>query len=123
MYLSIKFLLLFSETHNCTDFVYFVCSKLLYVLGVQISHHLVWNGYTKRVKETDLYVQTLDIKLLQNKYSKYYSENGIISDMKLNFESLAVSLRTTRFNTQKFYMVLALHSVFRTYLRTDSVHH
>jgi len=28
--------------------------------------------------------------------------------INLTFESLAVSLRTTRFNIQKFYMVLAL---------------
>jgi len=38
-----------------------------------------------------------------------------------------VSLRTARFNIKKFYMVLALRSVFCTDLRTDSdfffVHH
>jgi hypothetical protein len=38
----------------------------------------------------------------------------------LNFQSLAVSLRTTRFNIQKFYMVLALSLVFCADLRTDS---
>ena len=36
------------------------------------------------------------------------------------FYILAVSLLTTRFNIQKFYMVLALRSVFCTDLRTDS---
>ena len=45
----------------------------------------------------------------------------------LTFKSLAVSLRTTRFNTQKFYMVLALLWVFCADLRKDSdfcfVHH
>jgi len=38
----------------------------------------------------------------------------------LTFESLAVSLRTTTFNIQKFYMVFALRWVFCTDLRTDS---
>jgi len=38
----------------------------------------------------------------------------------LTFQSLAVSLRTTKFNVQKFYVVLALRSVFCTDLRTDS---
>ena len=41
--------------------------------------------------------------------------------------SLAVSLLTTRFNIQKFYMVLALRSVFCADLRTGSglccIHH
>jgi len=36
------------------------------------------------------------------------------------FQSLAVSLRTTRFNIPKFYTVLALRSVFCTDFRTDS---
>jgi hypothetical protein len=44
----------------------------------------------------------------------------IIIIITLTFQSLAVSLRTTRFNTQKFYMVLALRWVFCTDLRTDS---
>jgi len=38
----------------------------------------------------------------------------------LTFQSLAVSLLTTRFNIKKFCMVLALHSVFCADLRTDS---
>ena len=38
----------------------------------------------------------------------------------LTFQSLAVSLRTARFNIQKFYMVLALRSLFCTDLRPDS---
>jgi hypothetical protein len=38
----------------------------------------------------------------------------------LTFKSLAVALRTARFNIKKFYMVLALFSVFGTDLRTDS---
>ena len=38
----------------------------------------------------------------------------------LTFQSLAVSLRTTRFNIQKFYMALALRCVFCTNIRTDS---
>ena len=36
------------------------------------------------------------------------------------FKSLVVSLFTTRYNIQKFYMVLALRSVFCTDLRPDS---
>jgi hypothetical protein len=36
------------------------------------------------------------------------------------FESLSVSLPTTTPNIQKFYMALALRSVFCTVLRTDS---
>jgi len=35
-------------------------------------------------------------------------------------QSLAVSLRTSRFNIQQFYMVLSLRWVFCTDLRTDS---
>jgi hypothetical protein len=38
----------------------------------------------------------------------------------LTFQILAVSLRTARFNIQKFYMVLSLLPVFCTDLRTDS---
>ena len=38
----------------------------------------------------------------------------------LTFQSLAVSLRTTRFNIKKFYTVLASRWVFCTELRTDS---
>ena len=38
----------------------------------------------------------------------------------LNFKILAVSLRTTRFNIQKFYIALALRLVFCTDIRTDS---
>jgi hypothetical protein len=45
----------------------------------------------------------------------------------LTFWSLAVFLRSTRFNIQKLYMVLALRSVFCRDLRTDSdfcfIHH
>jgi len=49
------------------------------------------------------------------------------SNFHSTFQTLAFSLRTTRFNIQKFYMVLALRSVFCTDLRTDShfcfIHH
>ena len=38
----------------------------------------------------------------------------------LSFKSLSVSLRTVRFNIQKFYMVLALCWVFCADIRTDS---
>jgi hypothetical protein len=38
---------------------------------------------------------------------------------QLTFKSLAVSLPTTRFNIQKFYMVLVLRWVFCTDLRTQ----
>ena len=45
----------------------------------------------------------------------------------LTFQPLAVSLRIIRFNIQKFYMVLALRSVFCSDIGTDSdfcfVHH
>jgi hypothetical protein len=42
-------------------------------------------------------------------------------ELHLTFESLAVSLRTTRFNIKKFCMVLALRWVFLCmYLGTDS---
>ena len=45
----------------------------------------------------------------------------------LTFWTLAVSLRTTRFNIQKFYMVLALRLLFCTDIRTHSdfcfIHH
>ena len=46
----------------------------------------------------------------------WFQSDGAI----LAFQSLAVSLRTTRSNTQKFKMVLALRSVFCTDLRTNS---
>ena len=39
---------------------------------------------------------------------------------RLTFQSLVASLRTTRINFQKFYMVLALRWVFCTDLRTNS---
>jgi len=44
----------------------------------------------------------------------------IMNYESLTFYSLAVTLRTTRFNIQKFYTVLALRSVFCTDLRTES---
>ena len=50
-------------------------------------------------------------------YIKVLHENF---QAKLTFQSLAVSLRTTRFNIQKFYMALALRWVFCTDIRTDS---
>jgi len=40
--------------------------------------------------------------------------------LSLTFASLAVSIRTTRFNIQKFYMVFSLLWMFRTDLRIDS---
>jgi hypothetical protein len=39
----------------------------------------------------------------------------------LTFQSLAVSLRTTRFNFQKFYMVHALSWMFCTDIRTNAI--
>ena len=45
----------------------------------------------------------------------------------LTFKSLAITLCTTRFNIQKFYITLALRWVFCTDIRTDSdfcfIHH
>jgi hypothetical protein len=45
----------------------------------------------------------------------------------LTFQSLAISVRSTRFNIQKFYMMLALRWVFCADLRTNSdfcfIHH
>jgi hypothetical protein len=38
----------------------------------------------------------------------------------LTFKCLAVSLRTARFNIQKFYIMFALRLLFCTVLRTDS---
>jgi hypothetical protein len=38
-----------------------------------------------------------------------YMEFKLAKFLQLTFKSLAVSLRTTRFNIQNFYMVLALH--------------
>jgi len=54
----------------------------------------------------------------RNKFCIHVS--SIVSFRALTFSSLAVSLRTTRFNIQKFYMVLALRLVFCLDLRTDS---
>ena len=42
------------------------------------------------------------------------------SKTPLTFKSLAVSLRTTRFNIQKFYMALALRLVLYMDIRTTS---
>jgi hypothetical protein len=57
----------------------------------------------------------------RRKRRKKKKRRDTVNSYKLTFQSLAVSLRTTRFNIQKFYMVLALRSVFCTDLRTDSV--
>ena len=50
-----------------------------------------------------------------------------IYNLMLTFQSLAVSLRTTRFNIKKFYIVLAWLWVFCTDLRANSefcfIHH
>jgi len=40
------------------------------------------------------------------------NKNLIILFIPLTFQSLAVSLRTARFNIQKFYMVLALSVLY-----------
>jgi hypothetical protein len=48
------------------------------------------------------------------------STASILQSYLLAFQSLAVSLRTTRFNIQQFYVVPALLWVFGTDLRTDS---
>ena len=44
----------------------------------------------------------------------------MLADKGLIFESLSISLRTTRYNIQKFYMVLALRWGFCMDLRTNS---
>jgi hypothetical protein len=38
----------------------------------------------------------------------YFSKTDVKVLIRLTFQSLAVSLRTTKVNIQKFYMVLAL---------------
>jgi hypothetical protein len=48
------------------------------------------------------------------------SSDFCATQCKLTFKSLAVSLRTTRFNIKKSYMVLALRRVFCTDLRTGN---
>jgi hypothetical protein len=56
-------------------------------------------------------------------YPSSYVTDRFSSGMRrqvLTFKILAVSLLTTRFNIQKFYMVLALRWVFCTDLGTDS---
>ena len=45
---------------------------------------------------------------------------NISDSTKSTFKSLAVSLRTTRFNIQKFYMALALRLVLCMDIRTTS---
>ena len=71
-----------------------------------------WKGCTE--KNTDIYGVRL----------RKFPEG---STAMLNFQSLTVSLCTTRFNIKEFYMVLALGSMFCTDLRTDSdlcfIHH
>ena len=55
-------------------------------------------------------------------YEPRPSESWFPSDgaLTIKLQRLAVSLRTTRFNMQKLYTVLALCSVFCTDLRTNS---
>jgi len=50
------------------------------------------------------------------------SDNDYIHRIRyiLSFQSIAVSLRTTSFNIQNFYMVLAVRWVFCTDPRTDN---
>jgi len=55
-------------------------------------------------------------RIFMNLIPKIFKET---SRTILNFKTLAVSLRTTRFNIQKFYMVLTLRCVFCTVLRTN----
>ena len=55
--------------------------------------------------------------LLQNNSSP---KNKIIINCDLDLLKPAVTLRSTRFNIQKFYMALALPLVFCTDIRTDS---
>ena len=49
-------------------------------------------------------IQT-NIEIISQKYHEFFIH---IIFILLTFQSLAVSIRTTRFNIQKFYMVLAL---------------
>jgi hypothetical protein len=52
-------------------------------------------------------------------YDQYATKINLVY-RSFTFQSLAVSLSTTRFKIQKFYMMLALRSVFCMYLRRDS---
>ena len=75
---------LLSDKHNYTDLAYMVYLILLHFFSaVQISHHQVGNGYTKRVKARGLSLQTAGITVLYSNYNSYNSKNGIISIMRL----------------------------------------
>ena len=58
---------------------------------------------------------------------KLRATDPITLTRNLTFQSPAVSLRSTRFNMQKFYMALALRRLFCMDIRTDSdfrfIHH
>ena len=81
------------------------------------------------VKPALVQKRTLATTPLTNVRTLYVENRTHISveEFILTFWSLAVSLRSTRFNIQKFYMALALRWVFCTDIRTDSnfcfIHH
>jgi len=59
-----------------TDFVYLVYFTLLHVSAVQSSHHQVGHGYTQRVKERSLSLQTAAMKFSQNNYNRSVYKSG-----------------------------------------------
>ena len=59
-------------------------------------------------------LKQMKLTFIKHKISPKYKNNNI------NLLSLALSLRTTKFNIQKFYMALALRWAFCTDIRTDS---
>jgi len=68
-------------------------TELNYIVHLAIKHKLL--GYFR-------YVDGIMII-----YDQYATKINLVY-RSLNFQSLAVSIRTARFNIQKFYMVLAL---------------
>jgi hypothetical protein len=85
-------------------------------------HHILFASLLVQIKlfsEDKLH----STKLLCHLISRYVTICATSVGLRLNYLNLwipAVSLLTTRFNNQKFYMVLALRSVFCVDLRTDS---
>jgi len=57
-------LFLLSDEHNNINFVHLVYLTLLHVSALQISHHQVGHGYTKRLTGRDLSLQTVGLNPL-----------------------------------------------------------
>jgi hypothetical protein len=109
-----------SCSHRCHNYTVF-CSGRSVMNIIYCTKQLEYNGEISRrsaltakwncstvVKENQLNTMSLGFPNRLSELPKFFDPSALL----LTFKNLAVSLRSTSFNIQKFYMVLALRWVF-----------